>query len=95
MQRNFDLVVSLLGAMRDAPAAQLTVAELVQALQAPGIDEADEASVQHHLAIMEDAGFVKRVDEVIATRWRLTWAGYDALEGNEDDEDEDDEVDPS
>ncbi len=93
MQRDFDLVVSLLGALRDSPLAKLTGPELLAAVQAPGQSEPAEEEVLHHLALMEDAGFVKRLEEVISTHWRLTWAGYDALEGN--DEDDDEEVDPS
>lgn len=86
MQREFDLVVTILGGLRDAPAAWLSTAEVVAAVQHPGADAIAEERVLHHLHIMEDAGLVKRMDAVVDTCWRLTWTGYDTLDGDEDDD---------
>lgn len=93
MQRDFDLVVTLLGALRDTPAAKLGTQQLMQAVQLPELSAANDETVLHHLAIMEDAGLVKRLDEVESTSWRLTWAGYDALESNTEDDEDDEEDD--
>lgn len=90
MQRDFDLVVTLLGALRDTPAAKLSTEELVDAVQVPEVAEVDAETVQHHLAILDDAGLVKRLDEVESTSWRLTWNGYDALDNDEEEEGDDD-----
>jgi len=94
MQRDFDLVVIILGALRDAPAAALSGA----AIQAAALPEPDGARaqeiVQLHLEILEDAGLVKRLSAGSTpgdSMWRITWKGYDALDQEEEDDDEDDD----
>jgi len=95
MQRDFDLVVSILGALRDASGPNLSTHDIKNAALAPHPEEQGLQVVAHHLELLADAGLVKQISETAAnagaTRWRLTWKGYDALEQNEDDEDEDEE----
>jgi DNA-binding transcriptional ArsR family regulator len=86
MQRNFDLVVTILGAFRDAEAA-------VQELD---IDDATPEAVSHHLELLADAGLAKKLTEGTTGQdamWRITWKGYDALEQDEEDEDDDLDLD--
>ena len=83
MQRNFDLVVTLLGALRDAPASSQTPQQLAEAVREAFDDTTDE-QVAHHLDLLHDADLAKPV----ANGWRLTWKGYDALEQEEDDEED-------
>lgn len=95
MQRDFDLIVTLLGAFRDADSATLTAQDLATFIQEE--EDAEELErVLLHLDLLEDAGLARKVDETGIPEddtWRITWKGYDALEQDEDDEleDEDDE----
>ncbi|CAM3551547.1 DUF2513 domain-containing protein [Bordetella sputigena] len=94
MQRNFDLVVSILGAFRDAEAAVLSGRDVTAAVQELDIDGATPDAVIHHLELLADAGLAKKLTESTAGQdaiWRITWKGYDALEQDEEDEDEDDD----
>jgi len=95
MQRDFDLVVTILGALRDAPGPNLSTHDIKNAALAPHPEEQGLQVIAHHLDLLEDAGLVKQVSETSAnagaTRWRITWKGYDALEQDEDDEDDEDE----
>ena len=84
MQRDFDLVVTLLGVLRDAPTRALSTAQLAEAAREVFDDVSDEQTA-HHLDLLHDADLAKPVDG----GWRLTWKGYDALEQEEDDEDDD------
>lgn len=97
MQRDFDLVVTILGALRDAPGPNLSTHDIKNAALAPHPEEQGLQVIAHHLDLLEDAGLVKQVSETAAnagaTRWRITWKGYDALEQDEDDEDEDEDYD--
>jgi len=97
MQRDFDLVVTILGALRDAPGPNLSTHDIKNAALAPHPEEQGLQVIAHHLDLLEDAGLVKQVSETSAnagaTRWRITWKGYDALEQDEDDE-EDEDFDP-
>jgi len=91
MQRDFDLVVTILGAFRDAATPSLTGAAIKEAaLENPAEPMADE-TVQLHLEILEDAGLVKRVSPGSTNgdaQWRITWKGYDALDQDEEDDDD-------
>ncbi|AKP89914.1 DUF2513 domain-containing protein [Achromobacter xylosoxidans] len=91
MQRDFDLVVTILGALRDAPGPNLSTHDIKEAALA---HEQGLQLVAHHLDLLADAGLVKQVSETAATagdtRWRITWKGYDALEQDEEDEDDED-----
>jgi hypothetical protein len=96
MQRDFDLVVTILGALRDAPGPNLSTHDIKNAALAPHPEEQGLQLIAHHLDLLADAGLVKQISETAATagatRWRITWKGYDALEQDEDDE-EDEEFD--
>ncbi|HAP27196.1 MAG TPA: DUF2513 domain-containing protein [Achromobacter sp.] len=96
MQRDFDLVVTILGALRDASGPNLSTHDIKNAAL-PHPEEQGLQVIAHHLDLLEDAGLVKQVSETAAnagaTRWRITWKGYDALEQDEDDEDEDEDFD--
>lgn len=87
MQRDFDLVVTLLGALRDAPSRALAPAQLAEAAR-DVLDDVDDDTVAHHLDLLQDAELVAPLGD----GWRLTWKGYDALE-QEDDDEEDPEFD--
>lgn len=91
MLRDMDLVVTLLGAFRDAPSAAMNIEDLTDAVQHPGSDEIAPDKVMHHLALLCDAGLVKQVSDGFAdssATWRLTWQGYDTLDGDDDDDDD-------
>ena len=98
MQRDFDLVVTILGALRDAAGPNLSTHDIKEAALAPHAQEQGLQLIAHHLDLLADAGLVKQISETTATagdtRWRITWKGYDALEQDEEveeDEDFDDE----
>ena len=98
MQRDFDLVVTILGELRDADAASLSHADVEAALQASLPDAPPTATIAHHLDILADAGLIVAASGVQdggpdATQWRLTWKGHDALDQQDDDEDEDEDED--
>jgi DNA-binding transcriptional ArsR family regulator len=96
MQRNFDLVVTILGAFRDAEAPVMSGRDVTAALQELDIEEATPESVSHHLELLSDAGLAKKLTEGTSGQdamWRITWKGYDALEQDEEDEDEDEDLD--
>jgi hypothetical protein len=96
MQRNFDLVVTILGAFRDAEAAVLSGRDVTAAVQELDIDDATPEAVSHHLELLADAGLAKKLTEGTTGQdamWRITWKGYDALEQDEEDEDDDLDLD--
>jgi methyl coenzyme M reductase gamma subunit len=93
MQRDFDLVVTILGAFRDAAAATLSGREITQAVQELDSETIDGETVDHHLELLADAGLAKKLTEGASSQdavWRITWKGYDALDQDEEDEDDDD-----
>lgn len=94
MQRDFDLIVTLLGAFRDADSATLTANDLTALLQEDGGEDLERILL--HLDLLEDAGLARKIDETGIPEddaWRITWKGYDALEQDEEDDlDEDDEL---
>lgn len=93
MQRNFDLVVTILGAFRDAEASVLSGRDVTAAVQELDIDDATPEAVSHHLELLADAGLAKKLTESTQGQdamWRITWKGYDALEQDEEDEEDDD-----
>jgi len=94
MHRDFDLVVTILGAFRDAPTPALSGAAIKEAsLENPAEPLADE-TIQLHLEILEDAGLVKRLSPGSTNGdalWRITWKGYDALDQDEEDEEDDED----
>lgn len=94
MQRDFDLVVTILGAIRDADSAALSQQEIETAVQASMPDAPPAPLVAHHMDILQDAGLVAPAASPeggsTTSRWRLTWKGYDALEQEEEDEDDED-----
>ena len=83
MQRDFDLVVTILGALRDADATSLSAQDIKTAVAE---DNESLELICHHMDLLADAGLVKHVE--ISGNWRITWKGYDALEQDEDDEDD-------
>ncbi|OZI48721.1 DUF2513 domain-containing protein [Bordetella genomosp. 4] len=95
MQRDFDLVVTILGELRDADTAALSQEDIEAAVQASMPDAPPAPLIAHHLDILSDAGLITLVpatdDSDAETYWRLTWKGHDALEQEEDDEDEDED----
>ncbi|WP_233234820.1 helix-turn-helix domain-containing protein [Bordetella sp. LUAb4] len=96
MQRDFDLVVTILGTFRDAAAATLTGQEVTKAVQELAEDDLSAATVEHHLEILADAGLAKKLTEGPTGQdavWRITWKGYDALEQDDEDEEEEEEDD--
>lgn len=64
MQRDFDLVVTILGALRDAPGPNLSTHDIKEAALA---HEQGLQLVAHHLDLLADAGLVKQVSETAAT----------------------------
>jgi cobalamin biosynthesis Mg chelatase CobN len=93
MQRNFDLVVTILGAFRDAEASVLSGRDVTAAMQELDIEDATPEAVSHHLELLADAGLAKKLTESTAGQdamWRITWKGYDALEQDEEEEEDDD-----
>jgi hypothetical protein len=94
MQRDFDLVVTLLGALRDADTPSLSQQSIETAVQASMPESAPSAMlITHHLNILLDAGLIAAITPTASNSaeqmWRLTWKGHDALEQEEeDDEDE-------
>ncbi|AOB30946.1 hypothetical protein AKI39_09975 [Bordetella sp. H567] len=96
MQRNFDLVVTILGAFRDAEASVLSGRDVTAAVQELDIDDATPEAVNHHLELLADAGLAKKLTESTTGQdamWRITWKGYDALEQDEEDEEDDLDLD--
>ncbi|KAG0923654.1 hypothetical protein G6F31_019424 [Rhizopus arrhizus] len=97
MQRDFDLVGPILGALRDAPGPNLSTHDIKNAALAPHPEEQGLQTIAHHLDLLSDAGLVKQVSETAAraaaARWRITWKGYDALEQDEDDEEDAEDFD--
>ncbi|OZI29835.1 DUF2513 domain-containing protein [Bordetella genomosp. 10] len=96
MQRDFDLVVTILGTFRDAAASTLTGQEVTQAVQELAEDTLPADVVEHHLEILADAGLAKKLTEGTTGQdavWRITWKGYDALEQDEEDEEEEEDDD--
>ena len=97
MQRDFDLVVTILGELRDADTAALSQDEIEAAVQASAPETSSASLIAHHLDILADAGLITSVPSLDSNDtdayWRLTWKGHDALEQEEEDaeEDEDDE----
>lgn len=92
MQRDFDLVVTLLGALRDADTAALSREDIEASILESMPDALPPSLITHHLDILLDAGLIAPApagDDGQAAWWRLTWKGHDALEQEEDDEDED------
>lgn len=95
MQRDFDLVVTILGALRDSDAATLSARDIQAAVHAATSGNESIEQVAHHLDILGDAGLAKQTAGVDGrldiAQWRITWKGYDALEQeNNEDDDEDD-----
>lgn len=91
MQRDFDLVVTILGELRDADTAALSQEEIEAALQVSMPDAPPTALIAHHLDILSDAGLITLAtvtSDSDTDTWRLTWKGHDALEQEEEDEDE-------
>ncbi|WP_041862919.1 DUF2513 domain-containing protein [Bordetella petrii] len=97
MQRDFDLVVTILGELRDADTAALSRADIEAAVHASMPDAPPAASIAHHLDILADAGLIAAAaapdGDLAGAAWRLTWKGHDALDQQDDDEDEEDEDD--
>jgi DNA-binding transcriptional ArsR family regulator len=96
MQRDFDLVVTILGTFRDADAATLSGREITIAVQELDSATVHPETIDHHLELLADAGLAKKLTEGNPGQdaiWRITWKGYDALDQDEDDEDEDDDLD--
>ncbi|ARP87003.1 DUF2513 domain-containing protein [Bordetella genomosp. 9] len=94
MQRNFDLIVTILGAFRDADAPALSGRDITAAVQELDMEGATPEAVSHHLELLADAGLARKLTEGTTGQdamWRITWKGYDALEQDEDDEEEDEE----
>ena len=97
MQRDFDLVVTILSELRDADTAALSQEDIESAVQASMSDASSAALIAHHLDILSDAGLIAAVpsgDEGDSEAyWRLTWKGHDALEQEEDDDNLDETFD--
>lgn len=95
MQRDFNLVVTILSELRDAEAPALSNDALTAAVRASISEDLSDATMTHHLDILLDAGLIAptAVNGDAAGAWRLTWKGHDALEQEEEDEEEDDEDD--
>lgn len=95
MQRDFDLVVTILGEIRDADTAALSQRDIEVAIQAGMPDAPPTAFIAHHLDILCDAGLIAAVatDDEEQTSWRLTWKGHDALEQEDEDEEDDEDED--
>lgn len=92
MQRDFDLVVTILGELRDADTAALSQQDLEAAVQASMPDAPPAALIAHHLDILLDAALIAPASAAgngsTESWWRLTWKGHDALEQEEEDEDD-------
>lgn len=96
MQRNFDLVVTILGAFRDAEASVLSGRDVTAAVQELDVDDATPDAISHHLELLADAGLAKKLTESTTGQdamWRITWKGYDALEQDEEGEEDDLDLD--
>jgi DNA-binding transcriptional ArsR family regulator len=91
MDRDFDLVVTILGVFRDADAPTMSGREVSEAVHEADGSTSSPERVGHHLEILADAGLVRKLTEGATGQdaiWRITWKGYDALEQDDDDEDE-------
>lgn len=87
MQRDFDLVVTILATLRDSDAASLNASKISADMQYPENDSIEV--VAHHLELLNDAGLIKQLAN---GDWRLTWKGYDALDQDEDDDEDMDDA---
>lgn len=91
MQRDFDLVVTILSELRNADAASLSQQDIEAAVAASMPDAAATAVMVHHLDILADAGLISMVAQNGQARqphWRLTWKGHDALDQQDEDDEE-------
>ena len=98
MQRDFDLVVTILGELRDADAASLSQADIQAAVHASMPDAPPPATIAHHLDLLADAGLIAAAGtahdgDPQEAHWRLTWKGHDALDQQDEDEEEEEEDD--
>jgi len=98
MQRDFDLIVTILGAFRDANTAALSGRDVTNAVAENDPAAPSPEMIDHHLELLADAGLAKKLTESTNGQdamWRMTWKGYDALEQDEEDDedDEDDDLD--
>ncbi|GAB1579696.1 DUF2513 domain-containing protein [Bordetella petrii] len=97
MQRDFDLVVTILSELRDADTAALSEAHIVAAVHASMQDAPPAPLIAHHLDILADAGLIKAALSMDGSphdaHWRLTWKGHDALDQQDSEEDDGDEED--
>ncbi|MBO1111634.1 DUF2513 domain-containing protein [Bordetella petrii] len=91
MQRDFDLVVTILGELRDADTASLSRADIEAAVRASMPDAPPVALIAHHLDILADAGLIAPDGSPAGAAWRLTWKGHDALDQQDEDEDDEEE----
>ena len=91
MQRDFDLVVTILGALRDAPGPNLSTLDIKNAALAPHPEEQGLQLIAHHMDLLADAGLVKQISETAANAGATAGASpgsYDALEQDDEDEEE-------
>jgi len=97
MQRDFDLVVTILGELRDADTPALSQADIETAVRASMPDAPPGPLIGHHLDILADAGLIKPAMALDGSpqdaHWRLTWKGHDALDQQDGDDDEDEDDD--
>ena len=96
MQRDFDLVVTILAELRDADTATLSPAAIEKAVSASMPDTPSAPTVAHHLDLLADAGLIAPVATgggAGDAQWRLTWKGHDALDQQDQDDDEDEDED--
>lgn len=94
MQRDFDLVVTILSELRDADVAVLSQADIEAAVSSSMPEAPSPAAVEHHLDILADAGLIAAVvsnGQARNAHWRLTWKGHDALDQQDEDEDDDED----
>ena len=95
MQRDFDLIVTILGELRDADTAALSRADIEAAVHASMPDTPPAALIAHHLDILADAGLIALATApdggLNGAAWRLTWKGHDALDQQDEDDEEDDD----
>ena len=89
MQRDFDLVVTILGALRDAP-GNLSTLDIKNAALAPHPEEQGLQLIAHHMDLLADAGLVKQISETAANAGATAGAspGRAMTPLEQDDEDE-------
>ncbi|MGY6660916.1 MAG: DUF2513 domain-containing protein [Glycocaulis sp.] len=87
MKRDMDLVRLILIEIEGADTVRTGVTKLAAKL---GVEK---SAVEHHLTLMEEAGYVQQhisrplpTGAGIHAGWRLTWAGYEFLESIRDPE---------